>query len=253
LIRVAGKTIFIDPMMGPDTSPIAPFVAKRFTGSLLHILEQLPHVDAVLITHDHYDHLDMDSIDILMSKTDRFITALGVGRHLQRWNCPVSKIEEMDWWQETDLDGLKITFTQSRHSSGRAVSAQPCTLWGGWVIDSGKERVYFSGDGGYGQHFKEVGERLGPFDFGFMECGQYNEKWRVIHMHPDESVQAAIDAGVKQAMPVHWAGFTLAMHDWTEPVTQFMSHANAQNLSVATPQIGELQTISTCELNEWWK
>jgi len=195
----------------------------------------------------------MDSMDILIPKTDKFITALGVGRHLQAWGVQADQITEMEWWNETYFDQLKITFTPSRHSSGRAVSDQSGTLWGGWVLDSGEERIYFSGDGGYGEHFKEVGERLGPFDLGFMECGQYNEKWRVIHMHPDESVQAAVDARVKKSMPVHWAGFALAMHDWKEPAEAFAEHAVLSNLKTVFPAIGESFNLNFSEENMWWQ
>lgn len=255
LLRMAGRTVFIDPMMGADASPIAPFRTRRFTGSLLHILHRLIKVDLVLLSHDHYDHLDMESIDALLPKTERFITALGVGRHLAAWGCPAEKITELDWWDEVKVDGLRITFTQSRHASGRAVRDQSGTLWGGFVIDDGSTRIWFSGDGGYGTHFKEVGARLGPFDLGLMECGQYNELWSTIHMMPEESAQAAADAGVKRIIPVHWAGFALAMHDWTEPVERTMAKAQELSIPVSTPGIGEVVPATGEEIGggAWWR
>ncbi len=235
LLNIAGKIIFIDPMMGSNASPIAPWKTVRFTGSLLHVLEQIPHIDIVLMSHDH---LDLDSINIIRSKTGRWITALGVGRHLEKWGVASDSINELDWWQDISFDGFQFTFTPTRHFSGRGARDRAKSLWGGWAIKTPTDQIYFSGDSGYGEHFKEVGQKLGPFDIGFMECGQYNEHWKQIHMTPEESVQAAIDAGVQKALPVHWAGFALAMHTWTDPVIRFTKAAQKAGLSVVIPEIG---------------
>ncbi len=252
LINIGAKIIFIDPMMGSNASPIAPWKTSRFTGSLLHILEQIPHIDIVLMSHDHYDHLDLDSINIIRSKTGRWITALGVARHLEKWGVAPDSISELDWWEDISTPEFKITFTPTRHFSGRGARDRAKSLWGGWVITTDKDRIYFSGDSGYGEHFKEVGKRLGPFDIGFMECGQYNENWKQIHMTPEESVQAALDAGVQKALPVHWAGFALAMHTWTDPVVRFTEAAQAQSLSAVIPKIGSVFAADTVFKKPWW-
>jgi L-ascorbate metabolism protein UlaG (beta-lactamase superfamily) len=252
LLNIGGKIIFIDPMMGSNASPIAPWKTSRFTGSLLHILEQIPHIDIVLMSHDHYDHLDLDSIKIIHSKTGRWITALGVARHLEKWGVASESIIELDWWQNILIEELQFTFTPTRHFSGRGARDRAKSLWGGWVLRTSTEKIYFSGDSGYGDHFKEVGEKLGPFDLGFMECGQYNENWKQIHMTPEESVVAALDAGVNKALPVHWAGFALAMHTWTDPVIRFRKAAQKAGLAVVTPEIGSAFHSGYDLEISWW-
>ncbi len=252
LIRISGKTILIDPMLGPDASPIAPFATKRFSENSLGVIGQLPEIDLMLLTHDHYDHLDVASIKKLKSKTSQYFVALGVKRHLTHWGLDESIISEFDWWDEIRLDDITITFTPSRHFSGRGLSDRAKSLWGGWVLQTSSENIYFSGDGGYGQHFKEIGKKLGPFDFGFMECGQYNENWHQIHMYPEESVKAAIDAGVKITMPVHWGGFSLAQHTWKDPIERFTKSSVNEGLEFITPAIGELFNFKSHKSTSWW-
>lgn len=254
LIRMHGKTILIDPMLGPDAGPIAPNTIGRFSENTLDLIDDFPEIDLILITHDHYDHLDFDSIQKLKSKTKQYFVALGAQRHLEDWGIDASKVQEFDWWDDAEFSDIKITFTPTRHFSGRGLRDRAKSLWGGWVLKSPTENVWFSGDGGYSEHFKEIGKRLGPFDFGFMECGQYNEKWQAIHMLPDESVQAAIDAGVQQSMPVHWAGFALALHTWQAPVEDFTKHANEKQISAIYPKIGQLvEHGKAFEHKAWWE
>lgn len=253
LMRLAGKTLLIDPMLGPNASPIGPITTKRFSEGSLEVIDQLPHIDAVLMTHDHYDHLDYDSIKKLQGKVDTFFVALGVGRHLERWGVDSKQITEFDWWEDRHFDGIDITFTPSRHFSGRGPTDRAKAFWGGWVFKTKEHSVYWSGDGGYGDHFKEIGEKLGPFDIGFMECGQYNDRWEKIHMHPPQTVQAAIDAKVATAVPVHWAGFSLAMHPWKEPVERFTAEAEAKSLLYHTPAIGEQWQLGQApKAGKWW-
>ncbi len=253
LLRIQGKTLLIDPMLGPDTTPITPTKTKRFSEGTLDLIDEFPEIDAILITHDHYDHLDFASIQKLKGKTKRFFTSLGVGRHLESWGVPSSTIREFDWFDDYDFEGIKITFTPTRHFSGRGLTDRYKSLWGGWAFRTQNENIWFSGDGGYGPHFKEVGERLGPFDFAFMECGQYNDEWRPIHLFPEESVQAALDACVKTAMPVHWAGFNLSFqHTWWEPAEDFVKNCQAKELSYALPRIGELSGLGTFSADAWW-
>ena len=253
LMRINGKTILIDPMFGPNAAPVAPFKIKRFSKNSLDIIDQLPPIDLLLLTHDHYDHLDLDSMERLIPKTSQYYVALGCGRHLEKWGVEASNIQEFDWWDHARFEGIDITFTPTRHFSGRGLKDRDKSIWGGWTFKTDNEKIYFSGDGGYGKHFREVRERLGPFDFGIMECGQYNESWHQIHMYPEEAIQAAIDAGVPKVMAVHWAGFTLAQHTWTDPIERFTNAAQKGSLPVSTPRIGELFSVGDSIENPWWE
>jgi len=243
-LRIAGKNILIDPMLGPDAAPIGPIRSPRFSANGLAILEQLPELDAVLFTHDHYDHLDYKSLKIIAPKTKKFLVALGVGRHLRSWKVPSEKIQEFDWWDETLLDELQITATPSRHFSGRGLFDRGKSLWCGWVFKSNAHSIYWSGDGGYDTHFQNIGEKLGPFDWSFIECGQYHDLWHDIHLFPEESVQAAIEAKSKIASPVHWAGFSLSPHPWKDPYERFTKAAEEAKLQSFIPKLGALVTVS---------
>ncbi|WP_369764679.1 MBL fold metallo-hydrolase [Flavobacterium sp. WC2429] len=248
-MKLKGKTILIDPMFGPDAAPIAPFKVKRFSNSTLAIIDSFPEIDLVLISHDHYDHLDYESILRLKGKVKFFYVALGVKRHLVSWGIPEDIITEFNWWEESIFNDIKISFTPTRHFSGRGLTDRAKSLWGGWVFKTEEENIWVSGDS---THFKEIGDRLGPFDFAFMECGQYNENWHQIHMYPEESVQAAIDAKVQNCMPVHWAGFALAQYPWKEPVERFVEKAETKKLSFIVPKIWELFAAKTSESTKWW-
>jgi L-ascorbate metabolism protein UlaG (beta-lactamase superfamily) len=253
LLRMDGMNILIDPMLGPDASPIAPISTKRFSPNSLDVIDNLPNIDLVLMTHDHYDHLDLASIKKLMPKVESWIVGLGISRHLEKWGVSAKNITELDWWDTTELKGIQFTYTPSRHFSGRGVTDRAKSLWGGWAIKGMEKKIYWSGDGGYGPHFKEIGEKLGPFDWGFMECGQYNENWHAIHMYPEESVQAAIDAKVNITTPVHWGAFSLALHHWKEPVERYMAQAERLEVQVRTPRIGEIMKLNDKnETYSWW-
>lgn len=253
LLRLNGKTILIDPMMGPNAGPISPIPVKRYSKNTLDIIDEWPEIDLVLLTHDHYDHLDLASMEKLTPKVKQFYVALGCKRHLAFWGADETKVKEFDWWDVADFNNISITFTPTSHFSGRGLKDRAKSLWGGWALKTNNHNLYFSGDGGYGEHFKEVGKKLGPFDFGFMECGQYNKNWHQIHMYPEESVQAANDAGVKKATPVHWAGFSLAQHAWTEPANRFVTAANEEGLSTVYPELGKVYTLTdNCE-RLWWQ
>ncbi|MCH4823106.1 MBL fold metallo-hydrolase [Gramella lutea] len=253
LLRLNSKTILIDPMFGQDAAPISPFGIKRFSNDTLNIIDDLPEIDLALISHDHYDHLDLNSIQKLIPKVRKFGMALGVARHLKKWGVPENKMVELDWWEDLNFNDIKITFTPTRHFSGRGLMDRSRSLWGGWVLRTPKENIWFSGDSGYGNHFKEIGERLGPFDFGIMECGQYNEKWHQIHMYPEESIQAALDVGLKKIMAVHWAGFALAQHHWKDPIRRFISAAAGTSLKLSHPKPGEIFTVKQLKDHSWWE
>ncbi|MEL6866293.1 MAG: MBL fold metallo-hydrolase [Bacteroidota bacterium] len=251
---IKGKYILIDPMLGPDTTPIAPIPTKRFSENTLDLIDHFPPIDLILFTHDHYDHLDYASVQKLKAKTKQYFVALGLKRHLVSWGVEANRITEMDWWNTQQFAELQITYTPTQHFSGRGLRDRLKCLWGGWAIKTDQENMWFSGDGGYGPHFKTIGERLGPFDFAFMECGQYNEDWRPVHLFPDEAVKAAIDARVQKAMPVHWAGFALSyQHSWREPAEDFVYAAKAAELPYTLPKLGMPFEIAGHHLEHWWE
>lgn len=253
LLKLAGKNILIDPMFGQNASPIGPITTKRFSEGTLEIIDELPEIDAVFMSHDHYDHLDLASYKKLIPKVKHYYVPLGVGRHLEAWGISSSKITELDWWQNTKLENIEITFTPSRHSTGRGLSDRDKSLWGGYAFKTKDFNLYFTGDGGYGKHFKEIGEKYGPFDFAFIESGQYNKEWHQIHMYPEEGVQAAIDVQANTILPYHWAGFKLSLHHWKDPIKRFTKEANNKRVNYCTPQIGELVCFNDVYTNEsWW-
>ena len=241
-------------MFGPDAAPIAPFSIKRFNTVSTTIISDFPEIDLLIMSHDHYDHLDLKSIQLLKEKVKKYYVALGVGRHLISWGIDPAAITEFDWWEKNSFEDIEITFTPTRHFSGRGMRDRFKGLWGGWVIKTDIENNWFSGDGGYGSHFKEIGDKLGPFDFAFMECGQYNKLWRPIHLFPDECIQAALDAKAKKIMPIHWGSFNWSDHNWKEPVEQFVLACKRNNIPYRTPLIGEIITpILQEKNNHWWE
>ena len=254
LLQLDGKTILIDPMLGDVPAPHPLLGGKRYSASLPIEIEKLPQIDIVLISHDHYDHLDYGSIQKLKGKTNQFLVPLGVGNHLKKWGIEENRVEEFDWWQKTNTEPIEFVFTPSRHFSGRGLTDRNKTLWGSWVIKGKSKNLFFSGDSGYGTHFKEIGKQYGPFDFAMMECGQYNEKWAQIHMMPEETAQASVDVNAKVVMPIHWGAFTLALHSWTDPVERVTKKLKELNQSAIVPLIGEEVQLES--LNEgykkWW-
>ncbi len=254
LLQIDGKNILIDPMLGSVPSP-HPWLGKgRYNKELPIEIEKLPKIDAIILSHDHYDHLDYESIKKLEGKTEAFYLPLGVGAHFKAWGTDESKIHELNWWQEIKLDNILLAFTPSRHFSGRGLSDRYSTLWGSWVIKGQKDNIYFSGDSGYGPHFKEIGEKYGPFDFSMVECGQYNEEWAYIHMMPEETAQAAVDLKSKIFMPIHWGAFTLALHTWNDPVIRVSKKAEELKIPIITPKIGQEIYINKTEgyQERWW-
>lgn len=255
LLEIDGVTLFLDPMLGRSPSPF-PFVGgRRYSKQLPAQISELPRIDAVLLSHDHYDHLDYGSIKQLKDKVGMFIVPLGVGAHLQRWGVSRENIREQDWWDEIRYAGLTLTSAPARHFSGRSLLDRNTTLWCSWIIQGSETKIFFSGDSGYGPHFAEIGERYGPFDLTLMECGQYDPRWADIHMLPEQTVQAHLDVRGALMIPIHWAAFTLSMHDWTDPVERVFAAAKAQNVRLATPRIGEPVYAGSAEVPSlaWWK
>ncbi|OSY86941.1 membrane protein [Tenacibaculum holothuriorum] len=255
LLQTDGKNILLDPMFGQVAAPLSFLGEKRFNKQMPLEIEKLPQIDAVVISHDHYDHLDYESIKKLKSKVEHYFVPLGVSVHLKAWGIPDNKITELDWWQETTYKDIQFVCTPSQHFSGRKMNNRQSTLWSSWVIKSKTNNLYFSGDSGYEKHFKVIGEKYGPFDFAMLECGQYNEMWSDIHMMPEETAQAGVDLQAKKIMPIHWAGFKLAMHSWTDPITRVSKKAKELNLPLIAPKIGEpiIVNDSTQVYQNWWK
>ncbi len=255
LLEIDGKNILLDPMLGESPAPHPTFGAKRYSKELPIEIEKLPRIDAIVISHDHYDHLDYGSIMKLKDKVDQFYMPLGVGVHFEAWGIPKEKIHELNWWDELKQGDLTFTCTPARHFSGRGINDRFATLWSSWIIQSPSKKIFFSGDSGYGPHFKEIGEKYGPFDFTMMECGQYNEKWSNIHMMPEETVQAFIDVKGGTLMPIHWGAFTLALHSWKDPIDRVTTEAKRLSVPITTPKIGQSIVLEQPVIFDykWWK
>jgi L-ascorbate metabolism protein UlaG (beta-lactamase superfamily) len=253
-VELAGKNILLDPMLSIEMGPVKWATPNRYNPTLPISPDKLPPIDAVLISHDHYDHLDYQTIQRIKHKVTKFYVPLGIGPHLRAWGVAPERIVEMNWGDEAQLDGLTIVSTPSRHFSGRGLTNRNSTLWTSWVMKSAKNRVFYSGDGGYGPHFSAIGAAHGPFDLAVMECGQYDRQWADIHMLPEQSVQAARDVRGKVMLPVHWGAYTEAHHDWNEPVTRATAEAARLGQPITTPRLGEPVTLGT-ELpsTRWWE
>lgn len=253
-VHLEGKSILLDPMLTETPSPVSFLSKSRYSKVLPIEISDLPQIDYIFISHDHYDHLDYESIQALKAKTRHFIVPIGVDIHLKAWGVPAASIHAYNWWEKGKVDGLNFVFTPSRHFSGRSIGDHNATLWGSWVILGKKHKLYFSGDGGYGPHFKEIGEKYGPFDFAMLECGQYNTKWKQIHMIPEETAQAAKDINTKVAMPIHWGAFTLSLHDWYEPPERMLKKSKELDIPTVTPKIGAILNLDTVMITQrWWE
>lgn len=255
MIRIQGKTLLIDPVFSNHASPFSFFGPQGFPYSNSYTLDGLTEIDAVLITHDHYDHLDYETFLQLKNKVNRFYVPLGVSAHLTKWGVPKENIIEMDWWDEIQFDeDLLFAFVPMRHFSGRGIVDRFKTLWGAWVIQTTDHSIIHTGDSGYGDHFKEIGLKYGPFDLAMVECGQYNENWPYIHMMPEETVQASIDLKARYLLPIHWGRFNLALHPWTDPIERATKEASEKEVTIITPVVGEIvNLIPPLPESRWWE
>lgn len=254
LLKLQDFTLLVDPVFSGHASPVKLF-GKSFDGTDVFDVTRFGTIDYVLITHDHYDHMDYETILKLKSRVKHFYTSLGAGSHLEYWGIPADKITELDWWETASInEQASITATPARHFSGRGVKRAQ-TLWSSFVLDTGEEKLFLGGDSGYDTHFKMIGEKFGPFDLAILECGQYGRDWPNIHMTPEETYQAAQDLGAQVLMPVHWGKFVLAMHHWKEPVERLLKAAAAgSKLSIVTPMIGQPYILKTTPpTDQWWK
>lgn len=255
LLQTQQQTVLFDPIFSNFAAPHSSLGSPRYNQELPIQPEQLPSIDAVIISHDHYDHLDYDTLMRIDDKVKHYFVPLGVGQHLMHWGIQSERISELDWWQSKTLSPLTITLTPARHFSGRRLSNNNATLWGGWMIESADERIFFSGDSGYGPHFKDIGERFGDIDIALLDTGQYNFRWEAVHMSPKQSLKAAKELNANILMPVHWGAFTLAIHPWDEPAEQTQKFANEQGQAFIVPQIGEVFVLKQEPKARkfWWR
>ena len=255
LVEMAGQNILLDPMLSMEMGPVSWATPNRYNPSLAITPEKLPPIAAVLISHDHYDHLDYQTIRTIKDKVGHFYVPLGSGVHLRAWGVAPERITEMNWGDSARLPGLTLRCTPSRHFSGRGLTNRNSTLWSSWVMQSATKRIFYSGDGGYGPHFAAIGAAYGPFDLALMECGQYNAQWAEIHMLPEQSVQAARDVRAAVMLPVHWAAFTEALHAWNDPIIRATAEAARLRQPITTPHLGEPVTLDTEPLPtaRWWE
>lgn len=252
LLRIDGGLWLCDPVLSQRASPFQWAGPKRFHRPPISA-QALPALQGVLISHNHYDHLDRDTIMAIQHKVERFFVPLGVAALLKRWGVLPRKIVELDWWQSDTWHGVTVTATPMQHFSGRGLFDGDKSLWASFVLAGKRNKVFFSGDGGYFDGFKTIGERLGPFDMSFMETGAYDISWPDVHMRPDESMQAHIDLQAKVMVPIHNATFNLALHPWYEPLAVIRQLAVEQGQCVVTPEMGEAVTIGACHNSTpWW-
>ena len=237
-MQVDGKKILVDPVLGGSASPIKS-TTRSFKGSDVYTTDDVPTIDYLFITHDHWDHLDYDTLIKLKSKIKTVITGLGVGEHLEHWGYDKAIIIEKDWNEEIILgDDFSVITAPARHFSGRTLKRNR-TLWMSFILFTPNMRIYIGGDSGYDKHFASIGEYYGPFDLAILENGQYDKNWKYIHMMPEEVVQAADDLKAKLLFPVHWSKFSLSIHAWDEPIKRLVEEANKKGVAVLHPMIGE--------------
>ncbi len=253
-LQVDGKKILVDPVLSGAASPIKA-TTRSYPGTDVYSTDELPEIDYLFISHDHWDHLDHETLLALKPKIKKIVTGLGTGAHLEHWGFDPSVIIEKDWYETEALDnGFSVTATPARHFSGRGLTRNKA-LWISFVLKTPTMKVYIGGDSGYDKHFGEIGQNYGPFDLAILECGQYDKSWKYIHMMPEEVVKASQDLNAKVLMPVHWAKFSLGNHAWDDPILRVTNEARRLNVPVLHPMIGEgvnLQDTLT-KFQEWWK
>jgi L-ascorbate metabolism protein UlaG (beta-lactamase superfamily) len=251
-IRVESKNFLIDPVFSGNAAPLS-FMIKAFPGSNTYKPEDMPAIDYLILTHDHYDHLDFKTVKKLRNKVNNIYCSLGVSSHLKYWGYDIHKITEMDWWESRQLDeNISLTACPARHFSGRGIKRGQ-TFWSSFILKTKDHNLYLGGDSGYDSHFKEIGDKYGPFDIAILEAGQYNTMWPLIHMMPEETVQAAVDLKARSLLPVHWGKFTLALHAWDEPIKRVIEKASLLNIKVHTPKIGQPLVLKEgFKTDSWW-
>ncbi|MCL1089824.1 MBL fold metallo-hydrolase [Shewanella profunda] len=257
LLQLNGQYWLTDPVFSKRASPSQLFGPKRFHQLPIE-LKSIPALAGIILSHDHYDHLEKHSILVLAERTQKFIVPLGVDKHLLEWGIPANKIVALNWWQETQHAGVHLTATPAQHFSGRGLTDKNQTLWASWVIQIPTLKLFFSGDSGYFDGFKKIGDKFGPFDLTLIETGAYDEMWADIHMQPEQSLRAHLDLRGQHLIPIHNSSFDLALHSWYEPLERIATAAKAYDVPLLTPIFGQGINLSelanSCALNHsWWK
>ncbi len=242
-LQCSGKRFLIDPVFSPYASPFS-FSIKAFAGTSAYAAEDLPFIDYVLVSHDHWDHLDYPTMKKLQPKTGKVVCGLGVSSHLMHWGFQREQIIEGDWGDTVVSDNdININIVPAQHFSGRTLVRNK-TLWCGFVLETKNLKLFFSGDSGYGEHFAELGKKFGKIDIALLDCGQYNKRWRFVHMVPEEAVQAASDLQASYLLPMHIGKFSLASHPWNEPFERVKTASSGKNFRLLTPLIYRYCRIS---------
>jgi L-ascorbate metabolism protein UlaG (beta-lactamase superfamily) len=252
LVEIDGHRVMTDPVFSERCSPSTLVGPKRFHAPPI-ALGDLPPIDVVVISHDHYDHLDMDTVRALAARGTHFVVPLGIGAHLERWQVPKSQVHELDWNDTANVAGLAITSTPARHYSGRNPLHNNETLWTSWVVKGPQHRFFFSGDSGYSDAFARIGKEHGPFDLTLIKIGASDPTWSEIHMTPEEAVQVDRDLGGRVMIPVHWGTFNLAYHAWRDPVDRAVAAAGRVGVHIVVPKPGQfVEPSAPPALERWW-
>lgn len=254
LLQLGKKNILVDPVLSEFSSPVSFAGPKRFSEIPISV-EQMPEIDILFLSHDHYDHMDYETITGLKNKVKKFIVPAGIDSILRGWDVEDDKICTLYWWENVEIEGSSYTLTPSQHFSGRDPLKRNITYWGGLYINNGFHKIYYTGDGGYCDVFKDVRAKLGSPDLMISECGQYDPSWASVHMFPEEAVQAALDTGALRMIPVHWGAFCICNHAWDDPIIRVTKAAEEQNVKLATPRIGQTVNYDNIgSFNEaWWE
>lgn len=253
LLKLDNAFYLTDPVFSKRASPVQWAGPARFHQPPISI-EELPPLKAVILSHDHYDHLDHAAVLALAAKTEHFLAPLGVGDRLIAWGIDAAKVTQLDWWQERKVGNVRLVATPAQHFSGRSLSDSNSTLWASWVFVHQDLRVFFSGDTGYFDGFKAIGDRFGPFDVAMLETGAYDKQWPDVHMQPEQTLQAFLDLKGKWLMPVHNGTFDLSLHPWHEPFDRIAALASARGVPLTTPEMGQALDLSNPAPGQaWWK